>query len=121
MKESVTRPIGITLTAFVFLLEGIVLQGGVLMDTLLAPVSPSLTQAAVAAAYGLFLALPFIIIAAGLLSGKRWAYWGAVVLCGLIILSVPGWQVLVMMIILPPQLLMGSYLLMNEGAKAYFR
>ena len=121
MKEPVARPIGVNLTALVFLLEAILLQGGVLLNALLAPVPPTLTQAAVAAAYGLFLALPFIVIAAGLLNGKRWAYWGAVVLCGLIILSVPGWQVLALMIILPPQLLVGSYLLMNEGARAYFR
>ncbi|NOZ51398.1 MAG: hypothetical protein GXP37_15340, partial [Chloroflexi bacterium] len=115
------RPLGIILTSVTFLLEGILLQGMALFAALLSSNQPTLRQVVIAAGYGLFLALPFVTISVGLLNRRKWAYWGAVLLCGLIILSIPGWQLISLMLILPPQLFMGSYLLMNDGAKAFFR
>lgn len=114
------RPLGIILTSVTFLLEGILLQGMTLFAALLSSSHPTLRQVVISAGYGLFLALPFVTISVGLLNRRKWAYWGAVLLCGLIILSIPGWQLISLMLILPPQLLMGSYLLMNDGAKAFF-
>lgn len=116
-EPSYTRPLGLTLTAFFFLIEGIALEAISVFSVLLGTQPPGLRELGGAAAFGLFLALPFVAVSVGLLYLKKWAYWSALLLCALIILSIPGWQLMALMFILPPQLLVGSYLLMNDELK----